>query len=967
MKTLWVMTRAASITAVFVLFGAALLRADGGTPDPAARARIDSSYGKLPLQFEANQGQQPAQVKFLSRGQDYTVFLTPDGAVISLRKLRKETRVAWPTPPVTPAREANLEAAADLRLKLEGANPGVTLTGADPLPGAANYLLGKDPAKWRTNVATYAKVRYAQVYPGIDLVFYGNQRQLEYDFVLAPGAYPDAIRLAVEGADRTSVDDATGDLVMAAAGQEIRFHKPTVYQPEAEDAPRQAVDGRFHVNKNEVTFEVASYDHARPLVVDPVLAYSTFLGGSDWDYAISVAVDKQGNAYITGVTCSLNFPVTTGVYQGSKKGVGNCTFGGNPGMDVFVTKLDPSGAALVYSTFLGGSYQDTPRSIAVDSAGDAYVAGATDSFDFPVTNDSLCAPELTNTGNCVFAEVSSCEGSAHYNSSNFSSFVTKLNPTGSALMWSTFIGGTGNDNIAAMALDSGGNVYVAANTTSTPGYDNGCPGNPEVNIPWPVTTSPLTGFQIVEPAAEWQSTFHQALTKFSTDGAIMYSTLFGPQYNAASPGYGDTYVLALAVDSAGKAYMAGETDASDYLINANTGLILTPGAYQTTCPACLNQATFPGNYPPTDGFVVVFDPSQSGAASFVYATFLGGNGVGNWSGNPNCGNNSGFDGGDAVLAIAVDSKSNAYLTGTACSVDFPTTRRAFQATDPKPTTCINQSSANAFLSKLNSTGTALDYSTFLNGTTCQATATGNAVSVDSADDAFVTGSTNDSAFPTVNPIGPYNPDGYQTIFVTEFNTTGSALPFSTLLGECYACANIGNAIHADNYGNIYAAGQVNSNTSLPTTPGAFQTTYGGGQYDGFVTRIALTQADLTVTNTALPNIATGAPLTYTIVVTNNGPDTAHQVTLTDSVPKGTKFVSAITSDGSCKKPAVGAAAGKVTCTVPSLANGAGFTVTMVVDVTYKSGKTVTDTASVSSLVFDPTDTNNSATVTTMVN
>jgi uncharacterized repeat protein (TIGR01451 family) len=154
---------------------------------------------------------------------------------------------------------------------------------------------------------------------------------------------------------------------------------------------------------------------------------------------------------------------------------------------------------------------------------------------------------------------------------------------------------------------------------------------------------------------------------------------------------------------------------------------------------------------------------------------------------------------------------------------------------------------------------------------------------------------------------------------------------------------------------------------LPTTPGAFQTTYGGGQYDGFVTRIALTQADLTVTNTALPNIATGAPLTYTIVVTNNGPDTAHQVTLTDSVPKGTKFVSAITSDGSCKKPAVGAAAGKVTCTVPSLANGAGFTVTMVVDVTYKSGKTVTDTASVSSLVFDPTDTNNSATVTTMVN
>jgi uncharacterized repeat protein (TIGR01451 family) len=963
------MTRAAALTAVFVLFGAAVLRADSGTPDPAARARIDSSYGKLPLQFEANQGQQPAQVKFLSRGQDYTVFLTPDGAVISLRKLRKETRVAWPVPPVTPAHAANLEAAADLRLKLEGANPGVTLSGADPLPGAVNYFLGKDPAKWRTNVLTYAKVRYAQVYPGIDLVFYGNQRQLEYDFVLAPGAHPDAIRLAVEGADHTSVEDATGDLVIAAADQEIRFHKPVVYQPEAEDAPRQAVDGRFHVNKNEVTFAVARYDHARPLVVDPVLAYSTFLGGSDWDWGVSVAVDKQGNAYITGVTCSLNFPVTAGVYQTGKKGVGNCNFGGNPGMDVFVTKLNPSGTALVYSTFLGGSYQDTPRSIAVDSAGDAYVAGATDSFDFPTTAgafQSICAP-VNAIVSCTPEMVSSCEGSAHYNSSNVGSFVTKLNPTGSALMWSTFIGGTGNDNIAAMALDSGGNVYVAANTTSTPGYDGLCPNNPQENFPWPVTNIPPVGFQTVEPTAGWQSTFHQALTKFSKDGAMLYSTLFGPQYNAASPGYGNTYVLALAVDSAGKAYMAGETDASDYLINANTGLILTPGAYQTTCPACLNQATFPGNYPPTDGFVAVFDPSQSGAASFVYATFLGGNGVGNWSGNPNCGNNSGFDGGDAVLAIAVDSKSNAYVTGTACSVDFPTTRRAFQATDPKPVTCINQSSANAFLAKLNSTGTALDYSTFLNGTTCQATATGNAVSVDSADDAFVTGTTNDSAFPTVDPISPDNPNDTLAVFVSEFNTTGSALLFSTLMGGCYGCADQGNAIHADNYGNIYVAGQIGSNTTVPTTPGAFQTTYGGGQYDGFVTRIALTQADLAVTNTALPNIATGVPLTYTIVVANNGPDTAHKVTLTDGVPKGSKFVSAVTSDGSCKNPAVGAAAGKVTCTVPSLANGAGFTVTMVVDVAYKSGKTVTDTASVSSLVFDPTDTNNSAAATTMVN
>ena len=282
MKTFRVITRIAAVTAVLFPLWTSNLRAGSGTPDAAAaRARTDSSYGKLSLQFEANQGQQPAHVRFLSRGKDYTVFLTPDGAVLSLRKVRQQVRINKPGPAL---HEPKLEAAADLRLRLEGANPAVKLTGAGPLPGAVNYLIGKDPAKWRTNLTTYSKVRYEQVYPGIDLVFYGNQRQLEYDFVLAPGSTPDAIRLSVEGAERTSVDPATGDLVLQAAGEEIRFHKPLVYQPAAEDRPRQEVEGRFQVDKNQVTFEVASYDHTRALVVDPVLAYSTFLGGSSEDY-----------------------------------------------------------------------------------------------------------------------------------------------------------------------------------------------------------------------------------------------------------------------------------------------------------------------------------------------------------------------------------------------------------------------------------------------------------------------------------------------------------------------------------------------------------------------------------------------------------------------------------------------------------------------------------------------------------
>lgn len=930
MTTLRSVAYAASFAAGLIPFHTASLRADNGTPDRGARARIDRSYGKLPLQFEANQGQQPAQVKFLSRGKDYTVFLTPDGATLSLRKFEPASQ------------RPKLEAAADLRLQLEGANPAVTMSGTDPLPGAVNYFIGKDPARWRTNVTTYAKVRYEKVYPGIDLVFYGNQRQLEYDFVLAPGAAPEAIRLAVEGADRTSVDEASGDLVLAAAGQEIRFHKPVVYQPEADGAPRQEVDARFHVNNSHVTFEVAAYDRTRALVVDPVLAYSTFLGGSSEEYGAAIAVDKQGNAYATGFTCSTNFPTTAGSYRPSQPvhGAGTGCDGSlsTSGRDAFVTKLNASGAALVYSTYLGGSYWDQADSIAVDSTGDAVVGGLTVSFDFPVTNGSVCAPVYVNVGNCVFQIESTCEGGQAPNSQSFGSFVTKLNPTGSALVWSTFMGGTGNDNIAAIALDSRGDVYIAANTSSSPGQDIFCPGNPEVNVTWPTTS---TGYEPIYPANGFQTPFHQAFSKLSSDGtALLYSTLFGAP--SGSTGNWDV-VSSIAVDSAGKAYIGGYGN--------TTGLPVTPGAFQNTCSGCPSSQY--------NGFVAAFDPSQSGAASLVYSTYLGGNGLGN--AGTNCG-------GDAVYGIAVDSQSSAYVTGTACSADFPTTPRAFQATDPKSGAC-NISLANAFLSKLNATGTALDYSTFLGGSTCayNTASTGYGVSVNSAEEAFVTGYTGDNAFPTVNPLFP-NPQYAASVFVGEFNPKGSALLFSTLLGACYECGgDTGYGVHADNYGNVYVVGQADQNSPLPTTAGAFQTTYGGGANDAFALRIALTQADLSVTNGAPSTVTSGTNLTYTIVVENNGPNAADVVTLTDSVPKGTTFVSAMTNAGSCKAPAVGAASGRVTCTVPSLSSATGFTVSMTVNVTVKPGHKVTDAASVSSLVFDPTAANNTATATTTVN
>jgi uncharacterized repeat protein (TIGR01451 family) len=907
--------------------------AQSGTPDGATRARIDSAYGKLPLQFEANRGQQPAPVKFLSRGKDYTVFLTPDGATLSLRKVKSQAHIDKPGQPAT----EHLEAAVDLRLKLEGGNRAARMTGAGPLPGATNYLIGNDPAKWRTNVASYAKVRYEQVYPGIDLVFYGNQRQLEYDFIVAPGATPDAIRLAVEGADHTSVDAVSGDLVLAAAGREIRFHKPVVYQPESGDSARQEVEGRFQVSDNHVAFEVAAYDRARPLVVDPVLAYSTFLGGSNEDYAFAVAVDRQGNSYIAGRTCSTNFPTTAGSYAPSHNATAGCnTTLSATGSDAFIAKLNPAGTAAIFSTYIGGSYLDEVTGLAVDSTGNVYAGGYTQSPDFPITVgafQAVCAPGVQPYPSCTSpTTLSSCP-------SNASGFVTKLNAAGSALIYSTFIGGTGYDGVSALALGSNNEVYVAGNSGSAPANDVLCANDLQTGFTWPVTANGYEGWPTKGLPSSDEA--HPVFSVFSADGSsLLYSTLYGPQ-----GGSGNTVeVTSMAIDAAGKAYLGGYTNYANYPT--------TPGAYQAACPGCVNSGR-------TDGFVTAFDPSQAGAASLVYSTFFGGSGS-------NSGGLCNTVPGDGVYGIAVDSKSNTYLTGPTCSTDFPTTHGAYQTTYPTIPTCTEPTSS-AFLSKLSSTGGALDYSTFLGGSTCNIHTIGYGVTVDSAENAFVAGSTQDGTFPTVNPLFPSNSYGGPAVFVSEFNTRASALLFSTLLGGCYECSgDIGGAIHADNYGNIYVAGQSWVNSLLPITAGAFQTTYGGGAVDGFALRIALTQADLSVTDGAPATVLSGTKLTYTIGVTNNGPNTADVVTLTDGVPKGTTFVSAATSAGTCKKPAVGAASGKVTCTVPSLADGAAFTVTMVVDVTYKSGKTVIDTATVSSPVFDAVPANNSATATTTV-
>ena len=425
--------------------------------------KLVASYGKLPLSFEANQGQTDSRVRFLARGGGYTIFLTNDEAVLTLRKsspgmsrlgkfglpdrldrfgqvdrragrwprLADGLESLWrslipdlsqmvPDPNVGKRGVAELESQPPqvVRMRLVGGNAKGRVVGLDELPGHSNYFIGNDPKKWRTNVPSYVEVKYEGVYPGIDLVYYGNQRQLEYDFVVAPGADPARVKLSFIGANGVRVDEGSGDLVPKMGDDEVRFRKPAIYQPAV--AAASGLDARHSslvtlhssfvlASNNEVAFRVAGYDPKRAMVIDPVLTYSTYLGGGGGDVGQGIAIDSSGNAYVTGNTSSTNFP-TANPLQAIMEGT----------EDAFVAKLNATGTALVYSTYLGGSSVNDGFGIAVDSSGNAYVTGSTSSTDFPTVNP-LQAP----FGGC--------------SQSPPNAFVAKLNAAGSALVYSTYL------------------------------------------------------------------------------------------------------------------------------------------------------------------------------------------------------------------------------------------------------------------------------------------------------------------------------------------------------------------------------------------------------------------------------------------------------------------------------------------------------------------------------------------------
>ncbi|MFQ5717030.1 MAG: SBBP repeat-containing protein, partial [Nitrospinales bacterium] len=344
-------------------------------PDKAARAKLVKAYGKMPLAFEINEGQTDGQVKFLTRGSGYSMFFTPTESVLVLSKpVEGAKKDSNPAEQLPESKKPQAMKTAVVRMQMVGANPAPKMFGEDILPGKSNYLIGNDPKKWRTDVSNYKKVRYEEVYPGIDLVYYGNQRKLEYDFIVKPGADPKAIQLAFDGIESYSIENG-GDLVLHMSEGNVIQQKPVIYQEI--DGKRIKVAGNYmFLDDEKVAFHLGAYDKTQPLVIDPVLIYSTYLGGNGSDQAFGIAVDASGAAYVAGWTRSTDFPTLNPLPGG----------GVLSGVDAFVSKLNAAGNALIYSTYLGGTGNDQANGIAVDASGAAYVAGFTGSTNFPTLN-----------------------------------------------------------------------------------------------------------------------------------------------------------------------------------------------------------------------------------------------------------------------------------------------------------------------------------------------------------------------------------------------------------------------------------------------------------------------------------------------------------------------------------------------------------------------------------------------------
>ena len=708
----------------------------------------------LPISFEPNMGQADARVKYVAHGKGYTLFLTATEAVISSN------------------------AGKPLRMELVAANPNVSPRGLNELPGTVNYFAGKDPSFWRTGIRTFAKIRFEGVYPGIDLIYYGDSAGLEYDFIIAPGADPSRIALSFGDADALEIGPV-GELVVRSGAGAVRWRKPLVYQETG--GRRRVIDGTYDIRGRTLAgFRVGRYDRKHPLVIDPVLLYSTYLGGSGNENSTGVssdprksamAVDSNGNAYITGNTESADFPTSS-----AAKGRGG-------GPDAFVVKLNATGTAVVFSTYLGGSGIDRGYGVAVDGSGAVYLTGRTQSPDFPVAgafqpalrgNEDAFITKLApdgaslvystymggsagDDGHAIAVDADGntviCGGTESLNFPVFAAsqpshrggqvdaFVAKLNSQGSALVFSTYLGGTNFDHPEGIAADASGNIWVAGYTDSS--------DFPTAGAIQPALLGRLDGF----------------ITKFDPEGHALFSTYLG--------GSDADLIFAIAVDSAGNAYVGGGTSSTDF---PTTGRAF--------------QSRQPGG---ADGFVAKI--ATSGLA-LMFATYLGG------------GSDTAED---MVLAVAVDSSGSAFVTGTTTSSDFPVLD-GFQP--------VIGGVRDAFITGLAPDGSALVYSSFFGGSGLDY---GYGIAVDGANSVYLSGRTFSEDLPVPGAVQP-DSGGQADAFVAKIAARPPvallrAVPAASFRpGGALAPESIATAFGSDLARTIEAA----QSTSLPIILGDTQ-------------------------------------------------------------------------------------------------------------------------------------------------
>lgn len=732
-------TKAIAWTLVVALASVSLAAqqpASGKTPVPAA-----IGYGHLPLTFEANHGQTSPRVKFLSRGPSYTAFLTAEGIAVSLHTRNSSTDGN--------AKNLAPQSRRTVQFRLVGSAKDAAVAGEDLQPGRVNYFFGQDPKMWRTNVSTFGRVRYSNVYPGIDLVYYGNQRQLECDFEVASGADARLIEFEVQGATQLELDGQR-NLVVRVGKDVLTVESPTVYQ--LVNSQRVPVTGSYILkDSTHVAFRLGSYDSSHLLVIDPVLLYSTYLGGSGDDEAKGIAVDGAGNVYVAGITDSVDFPLGT---------IGSLLSGSQ---HVFLTKLDANGN-LIYTDYLGGNSEDLGYGLALDAANQVWLTGSTSSSDFPVLN----AYQGTYPG-------------------GFNAFLTKLSSDGSSILYSSYLGGNGSDVPVGIGVDRNtGSVIVGGYTSSTN---------------FPVSNA----YQAVASANQGGLYGNYGfVTKFSADGkSLIYSTYLAGSSNIADDCGGtpcwtepDTTITGIAVDASGNAYAAGSTNTYDFPV--------TQGAYLTTNSTPDNslvgfvtklnsagglgystyfyessglltnitaltvdgagsayvggQAFSDGTFPLTTtalcdpntqgfacsfGFLTKFDPAGS---TLSYSTFLGPN---NWA-TPN--------------SINVDGNGNAYVLAVTGNNSF----NAVNAIQPY------SNNNDLLLLELNATGTSEPWSTYLGGSLDE---NGSALASDADGNLYLTGTTTSSDFPVTPGAAQAVSGGNGDAFVMKIGP--SSMPEAT--------------------------------------------------------------------------------------------------------------------------------------------------------------------------------------------